>query len=150
MAFDNTLILRAPAALTIAAAATPRAQSVVGSALELAGGGLPITGTASMVVTVATAEADATLNVAFEISVDGGTNYREVADVVVPCGFKGQFAVPIGRVLRVYRYAAANVQCRAVFYNLTNAAFTAITVGAYLTSGETDISGKTPADVLLV
>jgi len=150
MAFDTATILRAPANLTIVAAATPRLQSNAEAAVEMAGGLLPLHKNAQLVCLVPVGDADASLDVALEISLDGGTTYREIACCQIPMGFKGQFAVEVGRAFRPYRYAAADVQLRAKEYNLTNAQWGAASLGVYLTTDETDVSGKKPDDTLMV
>ncbi len=150
MAFDTALALRAAANLTIVAAATPRLQSNAEAAIEMAGGLLPLHKNAQLVCLVPVGDADADLDVALEVSVDNGAHYREIACCQIPMGFKGQFAVEVGRAFRPYRYAAASVQLRAKEYNLTNAQWGAASLAVYLTSGETDVSGKTPADALMV
>lgn len=159
MAFDTALILRASAALSLSATGSATlgrdistgASWAADTALAFATAGspmLPLVQNAQLVVLVPTAEADAATDVALEISLDG-TNYKEIACVRVPLGQKGSFAVNVGRAMRGFKYTAANLKVRTVCYNLSNAANT-LTLAAYLTAEEADISGKTPADVLSV
>jgi hypothetical protein len=143
MAFDYTLILRASAALNLAASAT-----VSDAAIELAGGGIS-TG-AEFVVQVATPDTDADLRATLEYSVDNGAHYHACAAIDIPFGFKGQKVTQIGTNIRPYRYAAASVQFRSTWLNLSGANACTATVAAFISNGEADIFGKKADDTLLV
>ena len=142
MTFDALLELRAVANLALAASATSSS-----AAIELAGGGVS---NAKLSVVMKTADADADLACDFEVSLDNGANYRTIARLEIPFGFKGIKTVDVGTYLRTFRYAAASVQCRTTWVNLSGANAYAGTVGAYIGDGSEDIFGKKADDTLMV
>jgi len=142
MAFDSLLEMRAVAALNLAASATSS-----DAAKELAGGGVS---NGKLAVVVQVADADADLACDFEVSLDNGTTYRTICRVEIPFAFKGIKTVDVGTYLRTFRYAAASVQCRTTWVNLSGANAYAGTVGAYIGDGSEDIFGKKADDTLMV
>ena len=145
MAIDNDLILHEDDTFTLTAA-----QTVNGTAVELAGAGLPIHPSAELVAMLENADANAGLDINFQVSVDGGSNYRTVGTIHVPPGFKGQFRTNVGRNLRAYRYTAANVQCRVSFTETETEAADYGRGSFFLAVGEGDYSGKKADDTLIV
>jgi len=142
MAFDALLELRANAALALAASGT-----VSDAAKELAGGGIS---NAKLAVIVQAADADADLACDFEVSLDNAAHYRTICRVVIPQGFVGIKTVDVGTYLRTFRYAAASVQCRTTWTNLSGANGNTATVGAFIGDGSEDIFGKKADDTLMV
>jgi len=146
MAFDLSGLLWGTAAglpSAITCAANGGAEGVRGAAVAKAAIALN-TGIPDAVFTliVPVGDADATLCAALEISLDGGTNWREIGSIEVPIGYKGVFSTKVGTALAAFRYTYTNIDARVVFYSTTNAQWGAATTAAYIGNGAESIRGK--------